>query len=244
MAVTSDSAQADTPPTGSATRRAPTGASMGMLKRFLTLREGSIIVVTLITIDLLQRPAPTHFVSTANFKTILPYFAPLAIMAAGEVFVMIAGRDRPVDRRRCTCSSPILYYEIHNWRGPRSAGDDRVARDRGDAPGRVQRLHDRLRRNRLVRRHARDAVRARRGLARSSRTPTQINDPGHEPRRRDDVRIRSSVEAPTRSCHLGDRDRACAPISAVDLHPLRGCTRCRSAATVSRPPKPGSTRAW
>jgi simple sugar transport system permease protein len=58
--------------------------------RFLTLREGSIIVVTLVTF-LYFAISTSNFVTIANFKTLLPYFAPLAILAAGEVFVMILG---------------------------------------------------------------------------------------------------------------------------------------------------------
>jgi simple sugar transport system permease protein len=65
-------------------------ARLGFLGRFLTLREGSIIVVTLITIIYFS-VTTSHFLTGGNFKTILPYFAPLAIIAAGEVFVMTLG---------------------------------------------------------------------------------------------------------------------------------------------------------
>ncbi len=47
MAVTP--APAGTAPRGPAARRARGGMALGLAKRFLTLREGSIIVVTLIT---------------------------------------------------------------------------------------------------------------------------------------------------------------------------------------------------
>jgi simple sugar transport system permease protein len=61
-----------------------------LLKRFLTLREGSIIVVTVVTA--IYFAATTHnFLTSGNFQTLLPYFAPYAIMAAGEVFVMTLG---------------------------------------------------------------------------------------------------------------------------------------------------------
>ena len=46
MAVTSDSSsQAGTPAPGPASRRAPAGAGLGLVKRFLTLREGSILML-------------------------------------------------------------------------------------------------------------------------------------------------------------------------------------------------------
>ncbi len=89
MAVTSDSPQAS-PPGPAAARRARREAGLGGIKRFLTLREGSIIVVTLITL-IYFATSTSRFFSTANFKTLLPFFAPFAIMAAGQVFVMING---------------------------------------------------------------------------------------------------------------------------------------------------------
>jgi simple sugar transport system permease protein len=63
---------------------------LGLGKRFLTLREGSIIVVTVITI-IYFGTSTSRFFTIDSFKTLLPYFAPYAIMAAGEVFVMING---------------------------------------------------------------------------------------------------------------------------------------------------------
>src|SRR5213079_3166723 len=58
-----------------------------MLVRFLTLREGSIVVVTLLAILYFSVKA-NHFFTHANFITLLPYFAPFAILAAGEVMLM------------------------------------------------------------------------------------------------------------------------------------------------------------
>jgi simple sugar transport system permease protein len=63
---------------------------MGLLRRFLTLREGSIIVVTLVTIIYFSVTTST-FLTGSNFKSLLPYFTYLAIMAAGQVFVMTLG---------------------------------------------------------------------------------------------------------------------------------------------------------
>ncbi len=61
-----------------------------IFERALTLREGSIIVVTLVAAIYFSVNTST-FLTGDNFKTLLPYFAPFAIIAAGEVFVMILG---------------------------------------------------------------------------------------------------------------------------------------------------------
>jgi simple sugar transport system permease protein len=91
MAVASGTKPAATPPSrGPAESRALAGAAVGLIKRFLTLREGSIIVVTLITLVYFATNT-SAFLTGGNFKTLLPYFAPFAIIAAGEVFVMILG---------------------------------------------------------------------------------------------------------------------------------------------------------
>jgi simple sugar transport system permease protein len=91
MAVTSDKERSTTPPAeGPAQHRTLGSTIVDYLRKFLALREGSIIIVTLVTI--LYFAATTHrFVTIDNFKTLLPYFAPVAIVAAGEVFVMILG---------------------------------------------------------------------------------------------------------------------------------------------------------
>jgi simple sugar transport system permease protein len=112
MAVTSDSDSRAGAPEGPASRRASAGAGIGLFKRFLTLREGSIIVVTLITLVYFVS-STNHFVSTANFQTLLPYFAPYAILAGGEVFVMILG-EIDLSIGAMYLFSPFLFYEIHN----------------------------------------------------------------------------------------------------------------------------------
>jgi simple sugar transport system permease protein len=63
---------------------------MGGLRQVLLLKEGSIIVVTVITIAYFAITT-NHFFTVRSFKDLLPYFAPYAITAAGEVFVMING---------------------------------------------------------------------------------------------------------------------------------------------------------
>ena len=70
--------------------RALGSAAWTLLKRFLTLREGSVIVITILTIVYFSVTLD-KFATSDNFKTLLPYFAPVAILAAGEVFLMING---------------------------------------------------------------------------------------------------------------------------------------------------------
>jgi simple sugar transport system permease protein len=88
MAVTSSDSQS-TAPGGPARNRTPGGA-LGFGKRFLTLREGSIVVVTIIA-ALYFALKSSRFTSVSSFQTLLPFFAPYAIIAAGEVFVMVNG---------------------------------------------------------------------------------------------------------------------------------------------------------
>ncbi|MGI8714369.1 MAG: ABC transporter permease [Solirubrobacteraceae bacterium] len=78
----------------------------------MTLREGSIIVVTLITLIYFSA-STNHFFTTANFQTLLPYFAPYAIMAAGQVFVMING-EIDLSIGAMYLFSPFMFYELHN----------------------------------------------------------------------------------------------------------------------------------
>jgi simple sugar transport system permease protein len=60
------------------------------LMRLLTLREGSIILITVFALIFFS-VSVGRFHTGGNFKNLLPYFAPYAILAAGEVFVMITG---------------------------------------------------------------------------------------------------------------------------------------------------------
>lgn len=89
MAVTSDKRAGPSAP-GPATGRARGDVGLSLFKRFLTLREGSIIVVTLIT-AIYFAVTTSDFLTGSNFKSLLPYFTFLAIMAAGQVFVMTLG---------------------------------------------------------------------------------------------------------------------------------------------------------
>ena len=99
-----------TGPEGPARRRwaLPTGRQV--LERAISLREGSIIVVTLITAVYFSINTST-FLTGANFKTLLPYFAPFAIIAAGEVFVMILG-EIDLSIGAMYLFAPFLFYKF------------------------------------------------------------------------------------------------------------------------------------
>jgi simple sugar transport system permease protein len=82
----------------------------GLAKRFLTAREGSIIIVTVL-LGLYFSLSVGPFFSTANFPNLLPYFAPYAILAAGEVFLMING-EIDLSIGGVYLFAPLVFYEI------------------------------------------------------------------------------------------------------------------------------------
>ena len=59
-------------------------------RKGLALRESSIIVVIVVSLIYFGASVPGYFTGS-NFKNLLPYFCFLAIMAAGQVFVMTLG---------------------------------------------------------------------------------------------------------------------------------------------------------
>jgi simple sugar transport system permease protein len=81
-----------------------------MLVRFLTLREGSIIVVTLLTIVYFSL-STEHFFTHANFINVLPYFAPFAILAAGEVLLMVAA-EIDLSIGAVYLFAPFMFYKF------------------------------------------------------------------------------------------------------------------------------------
>jgi simple sugar transport system permease protein len=82
-----------------------------VLERVLSLREGSIIVVTVL-VGLYFSLNTGSFFTSANFKTLLPYFAPFAILGAGEVFVMILG-EIDLSIGATYLFAPFLYYKLN-----------------------------------------------------------------------------------------------------------------------------------
>jgi simple sugar transport system permease protein len=82
----------------------------GLIARLSTAREGSIIAVTAIALVYFAITAP-NFLTGGNFKTLLPYFAPYAIMAAGEVFVMVSG-EIDLSIGAMYLFAPFLMHEL------------------------------------------------------------------------------------------------------------------------------------
>ena len=101
-------------------RRPPAlGGAAGVAGRavrgFLTLREGSVIVVTAVTIIYFLATTP-NFGTVDNFKNLLPYFAPFAILGAGEVFVMINGEiDLSIGAVYLLC--PFIFEKLAHGAG-------------------------------------------------------------------------------------------------------------------------------
>ena len=81
-----------------------------ILERLISLREGSIIVVTVIVAVYFSANTSTFFTGS-NFKTLLPYFAPLAILGVGEVFVMILG-EIDLSIGGMYMFAPIVFYKL------------------------------------------------------------------------------------------------------------------------------------
>ena len=109
-------------------QRAPAGSrgaargssALGLGRRLLTLREGSVIVITIVVAAYFAVTTDA-FLTWENFKTLLPYFAPFAILAAGEVFLMING-EIDLSIGAVYLFAPFLFYEIDNWRPAADAG--------------------------------------------------------------------------------------------------------------------------
>jgi simple sugar transport system permease protein len=101
-----------TPPAGgpARTRRASLPHRGELLERVLSLREGSIIVVTLLVAIYFALDTST-FLTVSSFKTLLPFFAPFAILAVGEVFVMILG-EIDLSIGATYLLAPLIYYKL------------------------------------------------------------------------------------------------------------------------------------
>jgi len=83
-----------------------------LARRFLTLREGSIIVVTVLAIIYFAIKTDTFFTHD-NFINLLPYFAPYAILAVGEVMLMVAG-EIDLSIGSVFLFAPYMFYEFNN----------------------------------------------------------------------------------------------------------------------------------
>ena len=98
-------------PAHSSSRALGSGA-FGLAKGFLTLREGSVIVITALTFLYFSVNTPEFF-TNSNFKSLLPYFAPIAILGAGEVLLMING-EIDLSIGAVYLFAPFLFYELTN----------------------------------------------------------------------------------------------------------------------------------
>src|SRR5437588_3480179 len=113
MAVASDSTpSASAPSQGPAKGSARSGGALSLGQRFLTLREGSIIVVTLIAFVYFST-STDRFLTGSGLKALLPFFAPFAIMAAGQVFVMING-EIDLSIGAVYLFTPFVFYKFNN----------------------------------------------------------------------------------------------------------------------------------
>jgi simple sugar transport system permease protein len=97
-------------------RREPRGRALGsgaigLGRRLLTLREGSVIVITVLVAAYFAATTDA-FLTWDNFKTLLPYFAPFAILAAGEVFLMING-EIDLSIGAVYLFTPFIFYEFN-----------------------------------------------------------------------------------------------------------------------------------
>ncbi|MFL5860403.1 MAG: ABC transporter permease [Solirubrobacteraceae bacterium] len=110
MATASDKTVTAPPPKGPESGWARRGGALSLGQRFLTLREGSIIVVTLIAFVYFATTT-SHFLTSSSIKALLPYFAPFAILAAGEVFVMING-EIDLSIGAVYLFTPFIFYKL------------------------------------------------------------------------------------------------------------------------------------
>jgi simple sugar transport system permease protein len=81
-------------------------------RRLLTLREASVIVITIVVAAYFALTTDA-FLTWENFKTLLPYFAPFAILAAGEVFLMING-EIDLSIGAVYLFTPFMFHEFYD----------------------------------------------------------------------------------------------------------------------------------
>src|ERR1700751_4470456 len=111
MAVASDSTPpAEAPAKGPAKGWAQRGGALSLVQKFLTLREGSIILVTVVAFVYFAL-STNKFLTTNSLKALLPYFAPFAILAAGEVFVMI-NAEIDLSIGAVYLFTPFIFYKL------------------------------------------------------------------------------------------------------------------------------------
>lgn len=75
------------------------------------MREGSIVVVTVLAIAYFGSQN-ARFLSGDNLVTLLPYFAPIAILAVGEVMLMVSG-EIDLSIGSVFVFAPFAFYEVN-----------------------------------------------------------------------------------------------------------------------------------
>ena len=111
MAVTPDAPDTGPPQPAAQSKEARREAGLSPLRRLLTLREGPIIIVTIIAV-IYFAASSSRFLNGENIKTaLLPAFAPYALMAVGEVFVMING-EIDLSVGGTYLFSPFVFYKF------------------------------------------------------------------------------------------------------------------------------------
>src|SRR5579875_3168725 len=112
MASVAQDSVSEGPPSGSRgpARGRRTLSGNPVIERLISLREGSIIVVTIVAAIYFGAKTSSFFTGS-NFKTLLPYFAPFAILAAGEVFVMILG-EIDLSIGAMYLFAPFIFYKL------------------------------------------------------------------------------------------------------------------------------------
>ncbi|MGH2909575.1 MAG: hypothetical protein ACRDK8_09785, partial [Solirubrobacteraceae bacterium] len=86
-------------------------AGLTPLRRVLTLREGPIIIVTIVAIVYFGVSNSRFFNTTGLQNALLPFFAPYGLMAVGEVFVMING-EIDLSVGGTYLFAPFVFYEF------------------------------------------------------------------------------------------------------------------------------------
>ena len=81
------------------------------------MREGSITVVTVLLFVYFTATLPSTYLGTENIHALFPYFAPFAILAAGEVFLMING-EIDLSIGGVYLFAPYIFYELANGHVP------------------------------------------------------------------------------------------------------------------------------
>jgi simple sugar transport system permease protein len=101
------------PPRTEGAPKVRAGTGLSWWRRFLTLREGSVIVITVVVAVYFAATTDAFF-TVENFKTLLPYFAPFGDPRRR--------RGLPDDHGEIDLSigavylfTPFLFYEINNW---------------------------------------------------------------------------------------------------------------------------------